>query len=180
MGRTSEAQSHLSEPSGVPRAPERASPPAARILIVEDDEDLAGLLLYKLRTAGHIAEHASTGEAGLARAKEFRPDLVLLDLMLPDIPGTDVLQAIRCDCDLARTSVVIVTARGDEADRIAGLELGADDYVAKPFPIRELLHRVEAVLNALARNDWIDSYQSGPAIDALPKERAAPDPQAGG
>jgi two-component system, OmpR family, phosphate regulon response regulator PhoB len=143
-------------PSDPSSARERGTA-AARILVVEDEEDLAGLLLYKLRAAGHIAEHASTGAGALARAKEFRPDLILLDLMLPDISGTDVLQAIQGDSDLAHTSVIIVTARGEEADRIAGRDAGAVDYVAKPFGVQALMLRVAAVLNALARNEWIDS-----------------------
>jgi DNA-binding response OmpR family regulator len=157
----------------------------ARILVVEDEEDLAGLLLYNLRAVGHVVEHAHTGAAALGRVKEFRPDLVLLDLMLPDIDGTEVLQAIRRDKDLEHTSVMIVTARGEQADRIAGLELGANDYVAKPFGIRDLVLRVEAVLNALARNSWIDMYEVGPPdmyevgppFEAASEDDAAPLPK---
>ena len=134
------------EPSSSAHARDRLSTPATRILVVEDEEDLAGFLLYNLRAAGYAVEHAKTGSSALARAKGFQPDLVLLDLMLPDISGADVLRAIRRDKELAGISVIIVTARGEEADRIAGLELGADDYVAKPFSVRELVLRVGAVL----------------------------------
>jgi two-component system, OmpR family, phosphate regulon response regulator PhoB len=147
--------SHKSSAHSLPPVPStgsraRATQSAARILVIEDEEDLAGLLLYNLRASGHVAEHASTGASALVRAMDFRPDLILLDLMLPDIAGTDLLRAIRGDSDLARTAVIIVTARGQEADRIAGLELGADDYVAKPFSVRELVLRVGAVLKRVS------------------------------
>ncbi|MHB8872792.1 MAG: winged helix-turn-helix domain-containing protein [Myxococcaceae bacterium] len=118
----------------------------ARILIVEDEEDLAGLLVYNLRQAGHEPTVASTGSAALARLSELRPELVLLDLMLPDIPGGEVARLIREDALHAKTPIIMVTARGEERDRVRGLELGADDYVVKPFSVKELLLRVKAVL----------------------------------
>ena len=153
--------------------------PAARILVVEDEEDLAGLVLYNLHAAGYVTEHASTGAAALARAKEFRPDLVLLDLMLPDVGGKDVLNVIRSESDLARTSVIIVTARDQEADRIAGFELGADDYVAKPFSVRELVLRIGAVLKRAAVDPeltqviecgpiWLDATRHEAAVAGSP------------
>ena len=150
MGHKSSAQGSSPAPAGDAAAQQRETASPARILIVDDEPDLARLLLYNLRAAGYGAEHASTGATALARAKELRPDLVLLDLMLPDIGGADVLRALRSDGDLARTAVIIVTARGHEADRIAGFELGADDYVAKPFSVRELMLRVGAVLKRTA------------------------------
>ncbi len=118
----------------------------ARILIVEDEEDLAGLLDYNLRGAGHVPTVASTGAAALARLKSAQPELVLLDLMLPDIPGSEVARLIREQPEFARTPLIMVTARGEESDRVRGLELGADDYVVKPFSVKELLLRVNAVL----------------------------------
>ncbi|MBU8899140.1 DNA-binding response regulator [Corallococcus sp. H22C18031201] len=118
----------------------------ARILIIEDEQDLAGLVDYNLRAAGFETESANTGAGGLARARAAPPDLVLLDLMLPDVAGGEVLRMLKSDPDLKKTAVVIVSARGQEADRIQGLELGADDYVVKPFSVRELLLRVKAVL----------------------------------
>lgn len=128
-----------------------------RILIIEDEQDLAGLIEYNLRMAGFHAETAGTGASGLARARSMRPDLVLLDLMLPDLPGAEVLRLLKADAELRRTAVIIVSAKGQEADRIQGLELGADDYVAKPFSVRELLLRVRAVLRRADPED-------GPAL----------------
>lgn len=118
----------------------------ARILIVEDEKDLAELVEYNLRAAGFETEAAGTGAGGLAKAHSFRPDLVLLDLMLPDIGGSEVLRRFKEDPELRRIPIVIVSAKGHEVDRIQGLELGADDYVVKPFSVRELLLRVKAVL----------------------------------
>ena len=118
----------------------------ARILIVEDEQDLAGLVEYNLRAAGFETETAGTGAGGLAKARARTPDLVLLDLMLPDVAGGEVLQMLKSDPELRKVPVVIVSAKGHEADRIQGLELGADDYVVKPFSVRELMLRVKAVL----------------------------------
>src|SRR6185436_17710376 len=102
-------------------------------LIVEDEEDLAGLLLYNLKQEGHDAFVARTGSAAIARLKEKKHDLVLLDLMLPDISGSEVARMMRSDAGLRATPIIMVTAKGQEADRVHGLEVGADDYVVKPF-----------------------------------------------
>jgi two-component system phosphate regulon response regulator PhoB len=118
----------------------------ARILIIEDEQDLSGLLEYNLRTAGFEAEAVGTGASGLARARATMPDLILLDLMLPDLAGSEVLRMLKSDSELRKVPVIIVSARGQESDRVQGLELGADDYVVKPFSVRELLLRVKAVL----------------------------------
>jgi two-component system phosphate regulon response regulator PhoB len=118
----------------------------ATILIIEDESDLASLLRWNLEKAGHAVELAETGAAGLARAKELEPTLVLLDLMLPDVSGLDVLRALRAEPRLRDTLVVMVTARGEEEDRVRGFEVGADDYVVKPFSVRELVLRVGALL----------------------------------
>jgi len=117
----------------------------ARILVVEDEQDLGSLLEYNLKADGHDAEVVRTGAAGVARARTFKPDLVLLDLMLPDIAGTEVARLIR-EGEAKRLPIIMVTARGEEADRVKGLELGADDYVTKPFSVKELLLRIKAVL----------------------------------
>ncbi len=117
----------------------------ARILVIEDEQDLASLLEYNLKSDGHEVEVARTGAAGIARHKAFKPDLVLLDLMLPDIAGTEVARLVR-ETETKRTPIIMVTARGEESDRVQGLELGADDYVVKPFSVKELLLRVKAVL----------------------------------
>jgi two-component system phosphate regulon response regulator PhoB len=118
----------------------------ARILIIEDEQDLAGLVEYNLRAAGFETETAGTGASGLAKARASVPDLVLLDLMLPDLAGSEVLRLLKVDPELRKAPVIIVSAKGQEADRILGLELGADDYVVKPFSVRELMLRIKAVL----------------------------------
>ncbi|MFZ5470471.1 MAG: winged helix-turn-helix domain-containing protein [Myxococcota bacterium] len=118
----------------------------ARILIVEDEEDLGGLLAYNLKAEGHAPEVVRTGATALARFKAQRPELLLLDLMLPDVPGTEVARLVREDPDGPYVPIIMVTAKGQEADRVRGLELGADDYVTKPFSVKELLLRVKAVL----------------------------------
>jgi two-component system phosphate regulon response regulator PhoB len=118
----------------------------ARILVIEDETDIQQVLDYNLREKGHKVYIASTGEEGLKLAKEKRPDLVLLDLMLPGIPGTEVCKALKADAATKAAQVVMLTAKGEEIDRVVGFELGADDYVVKPFSVRELLLRVQAIL----------------------------------
>lgn len=116
-----------------------------RILIVEDEQDLASLLEYNLKQEGFETDVARTGAAGVSRAKSFKPDLILLDLMLPDIGGTEVARLVR-EGDGKRVPIIMVTARGEESDRVKGLELGADDYVVKPFSVKELMLRIKNVL----------------------------------
>lgn len=118
----------------------------ARILVVEDEADIRQVLLYNLGQAGHEAIPAERGGDGLALARERRPDLVLLDLMLPDLSGLDVCRQLKSDSALRSIPVIMVTARSEEIDRVVGFELGADDYIVKPFSVRELILRVQAVL----------------------------------
>jgi two-component system phosphate regulon response regulator PhoB len=118
----------------------------ARILVIEDEPDIQQILEYNLREKGHKVFLAGKGEEGLRIAREKRPDLVLLDLMLPDIPGTEVCKTLKSDPLTRNTQVVMLTAKGEEIDRVVGFELGADDYVVKPFSVRELLLRVQAIL----------------------------------
>ncbi|HZI09710.1 MAG TPA: response regulator [Myxococcus sp.] len=118
----------------------------SRILIIEDEQDLAGLVEYNLRAAGFETETSNTGAGGLVKARANPPDLVLLDLMLPDIAGGEVLRMLKQAPELRKAAVIIVSAKGQESDRVQGLELGADDYVVKPFSVRELMLRVKAVL----------------------------------
>jgi two-component system phosphate regulon response regulator PhoB len=136
----------------------------SRILIVEDEQDLAGLLHYNLKQAGHEAEIARTGASAIAQAGSFKPNLVLLDLMLPDISGLEVIRMIRSSPQQRRTAVVMVTAKGAESDRVHGFELGADDYVVKPFSVRELLLRVEAVLRRMVEDVSTDTILNGGGI----------------
>jgi len=116
----------------------------ARILIVEDDADVATGLKNNLEIEGHEAEIVSDGQSAIARARQWTPALLVLDLMLPEVDGLRVLRAVR-DAD-PNVAILILTARGDETDKVRGLRLGADDYVTKPFALLELLARVESVL----------------------------------
>src|SRR4029077_871230 len=96
--------------------------------------------------AGHRVHVATTGEAGLRLVRELRPDLVLLDLMLPDISGLEICKALKKDPITRDLRIIMVTAKGEEIDRVVGFELGADDYVTKPFSVRELLLRIQAIV----------------------------------
>jgi len=115
------------------------------ILVIEDETDLQQVLEYNLRQAGYEVLSALRGQDGLRLAAERLPSLVLLDLMLPDIPGTQVCRTLKSDPRTADIPIVMLTARGEEVDRILGFELGADDYVVKPFSVRELLLRLAAI-----------------------------------
>jgi two-component system, OmpR family, phosphate regulon response regulator PhoB len=119
---------------------------AARILVVEDERDIAALVAYHLTKEGYRVRTAEGGHEALQAARAEKPDLMILDLMLPGFSGYEVLQEMRRRPDLMEVPVVVLTARRDEADRVKGLELGADDYVTKPFSPRELVLRVSAVL----------------------------------
>src|SRR5262245_22647169 len=118
----------------------------ARILVVEDEADIQQILDYNLRENGHKVYLAGRGEEGLRIAREKKPDLVLLDLMLADLPGTEVGRQRKSDALTRGVQVVMLTAKGEEIDRVVGFELGADDYVVKPFSVRELLLRIQAIL----------------------------------
>jgi two-component system phosphate regulon response regulator PhoB len=122
----------------------------ASVLIVDDERDLLTVVDFNLRAAGLETMLASTGEEALAQLRRRLPDLVLLDLMLPDIPGTEVCRLIKGDPRTKRVPVVMLTAKGEEVDRVVGFELGADDYVTKPFSVRELVLRVKAILRRAA------------------------------
>ncbi len=124
----------------------RSEKSMAKILIVEDEQDLQKVLDYNLQQAGHKVLLAAAGQDAISLAREQRPDLVLLDLMLPDMPGTEVCKALKDNATTRGIPVVMVTAKGEEIDRIVGFELGVDDYVVKPFSVRELLLRVQAIL----------------------------------
>jgi two-component system phosphate regulon response regulator PhoB len=122
------------------------------VLIVEDEPDLAEIVRYSLEKEGYLTRVAANGQEALVHAQtEPRPDLVLLDLMLPDMSGNEICRTLKGDPEMLRTPIIMVTARDDEIDRIVGFELGADDYVTKPFSVRELLLRVRAVLRRSAR-----------------------------
>jgi len=123
----------------------------ARVLIVEDSADIADLLKHYLKGAGHHVDHLATGNGVLAHVKATPPDIILLDLMLPGMDGLLVCQHLRHDPATAAIPVIMLTARGEESDRIRGLELGADDYVVKPFSPKEVTARVAALLRRVER-----------------------------
>jgi two-component system, OmpR family, alkaline phosphatase synthesis response regulator PhoP len=151
-----------------------------RILVVEDNAALAYGLRNNLEIEGYEVEVAADGELGLERVRQSRPDLVILDLMLPRLSGFHVLRALRGD--RLSMPVLILTARGEEADKVRGLKLGADDYVTKPFGVLELLARVEALLrrNAAQPTERIGDVEidrttrtvrlDGHPVDLAPRE----------
>ena len=117
-----------------------------RIHVVEDDRDLLELLKYNLEQEGFRISHTSEGSEAMADLRRLNPDLLILDLMLPGLDGLEICRQIRRTDSYVSLPVLMLTARAEEADRIVGLELGADDYVTKPFSIRELIARVRALL----------------------------------
>jgi two-component system, OmpR family, response regulator RegX3 len=136
------------------------------ILVVEDEEALADTIRYGLEREGYEVSIAPDGRAALERFRADRPALVILDLMLPELSGLDVCRAIRAESDVP---IVIVTAKDAEADKVAGLELGADDYVTKPFSVRELVSRVRAHLRRVEM-DGGGAAGSGAALQGGPVE----------
>jgi two-component system response regulator RegX3 len=116
------------------------------VLLVEDERDIAGLVRYHVEKAGMRFVHAADGATALRLAHAERPDIVILDLMLPGLDGLEVCRQLRRDAQTRRVPIIMLTARGEEVDRVVGLELGADDYVVKPFSPRELVARIRAVL----------------------------------
>ncbi|GAA2611859.1 response regulator transcription factor [Streptomyces axinellae] len=131
------------QPTPPPPTPPPPTPPSGRVLVVDDDPTVAEVVAGYLDRAGYAVDRAGTGPDALARAAAHRPDLVVLDLMLPGIDGLEVCRRLR---DEGPVPVIMLTALGDEGDRVLGLEVGADDYVTKPFSPRELVLRVESVL----------------------------------
>jgi two-component system phosphate regulon response regulator PhoB len=121
-----------------------------RILVVEDEQPIRDLIAFGLRRAGCDVALAEHSQAALASIGDRRPDIVLVDWMLPDMSGLELLRVLRRDANTRDIPVVMLTARGEEADKVAGLESGADDYVTKPFSARELIARIQAVLRRSA------------------------------
>ena len=124
-----------------------------QILVAEDDRDIADLVAHYIRKAGWQAHVAAAGDDALVYARKHSVDLVILDLMLPGLGGLDVCRALRADRTTASVPIIMLTARAEEADRVLGLELGADDYVAKPFSPNELIARIRALMRRSQRSD---------------------------
>jgi len=125
---------------------DRVVPESIHILIAEDDRDIAQLIAHYVRKAGWLPHIASSGDEALAYAAREPVDLVVLDIMLPGMSGLEICRSVRANRATARVPIIMVTARSDEADRIVGLDVGADDYLAKPFSPNELLARIRALL----------------------------------
>lgn len=120
-------------------------PLAKTVLIIEDEQEIRDLLAHYLRKEGFLPLVAPDGETGLALVRSERPDMILLDIMLPKMDGLELLRIVRTDPAVARTPLLMLTAKGDETDRVVGLELGADDYIPKPFSPREVVARIKAI-----------------------------------
>jgi DNA-binding response OmpR family regulator len=144
---------------------------SGRVLVVEDDEGIREMLKYNLVTAGFMVQEAADGAAGLRTARTSRPDLILLDLMHPGMSGFDFCRALRKS---SRVPIIMITAKDAEVDKIVGLELGADDYITKPFSIREVLARVNAVLRrAQPEANEPKSIPEQDSIESFSIDRAA-------
>jgi DNA-binding response OmpR family regulator len=128
-----------------------------RILVAEDDPDIASLLAHYLQKAGFAADLVTSGSDVVSRIRRSPPDLLLLDLMLPGLDGLEVCRAVRADQNTASIPIIMITAKGEESDRIVGLELGADDYITKPFSPGEVVARVRALLRRTTRTSPAES-----------------------
>jgi DNA-binding response OmpR family regulator len=129
------------------------------VLVVEDEKDLSDLISYNLGRNGYNAVVASDGNSALQLAEEHAPDLVLLDLMLPGLDGTEVARRLKADARTANTPIIMLTAKSEETDVVVGLTIGADDYVTKPFSMKILMARVNTVLRRIEAN--AEAAQSG-------------------
>ena len=123
-----------------------------RVLIVDDDPDIQGLVSYNLSQAGFRVTNAATGSAALESVREQPPDLIILDIMLPDLDGLEVCRTVRTRASSRRIPIIMLTARTEESDRVVGFELGADDYVMKPFSPRELVLRVKSIFRRVGED----------------------------
>ncbi len=130
-----------------------------KILIIEDDSDIAELVEYNLRQEKFGVETAKSGADGLHKARRLAPDLIILDLMLPDMTGLEICRSLKSDAKTKATPVLMLTAKGEEVDRIVGFEVGADDYMTKPFSPRELVLRVKAILKRMKEREFLENAQ---------------------
>jgi len=140
-----------------------------RVLIVDDDPDIVGLVRYNLSHAGYDVQTASTGREALHLIQKLPPDLIVLDVMLPDVDGLEVCRTVRQQSPTRRIPILMLTAKGEEIDRVVGFELGADDYVSKPFSPRELVLRVKSILRRTG-TERTDVLRAG-QIQILPERR---------
>src|SRR3979490_2618496 len=138
-----------------------------KILVIEDEPDVIDLLTLHLRKAGHSVSTATDGAGGLRKAREELPGLIILDLMLPKMPGLEICKVLKTDITTRQIPIIMLTAKAEEIDRIIGLEFGADDYVTKPFSPRELILRVNAILRR-GKGEVLDEKVSIGAITLDP------------
>jgi two-component system, OmpR family, phosphate regulon response regulator PhoB len=137
--------------------------PGKRILVIEDERDVVDLLTLNLRKAGgFVISTASDGATGLQKARSEKPDFIILDLMLPKMPGLEVCKLLKSDATTKHIPILMLTARAEEVDRIVGLEFGADDYVTKPFSPREVILRIKAILRRGAADESDNRLSAGP------------------
>lgn len=125
-----------------------------RVLVIEDEKDIVRLLKYNLEKEGYEALSATDGEAGITLARQSKPNLVILDLMLPKMDGIQVCRALRQE---SQVPIIMLTAKKEEVDRVLGLEMGADDYVTKPFSVRELMARIKTILRRLEPKEKMEA-----------------------
>ena len=143
------------------------------ILIVDDEQDVLDLLVYHLQRAGYKTLTARDGNAALQKARDQLPALVVLDLMLPEVEGTEVCKRLKADPKTARIPVLMLTAKAEELDRVLGLELGADDYVTKPFSPREVVLRIKSILRrAQGEGEPVEVLKFGSITVDLSKHEA--------
>jgi two-component system phosphate regulon response regulator PhoB len=133
-----------------------------KILIIEDETDVADLLMLNLRKASYKVSTAVDGVTGLQKARDDRPDFIILDLMLPKMSGLEVCRILKSDTATSQIPILMLTAKAEEVDRIVGLEFGADDYVTKPFSPREVLLRIRAILRRGEKSE--EKFQAGPIL----------------
>jgi two-component system, OmpR family, phosphate regulon response regulator PhoB len=149
----------------------------SKILIVEDDPDIRELLRFNLEKAGYTLLLAEDGEQALELARKHTPDIILLDLMLPGVDGLEVCRTLKKDPELQRLPIIMVTAKGEELDRVVGLELGADDYVVKPFSLREVSLRIRKLLDRKEKQAASAVLKAGPLVLDLDGHTARLDDQ---
>jgi phosphate regulon transcriptional regulator PhoB len=149
----------------------------SKILIVEDDPDIRELLRFNLEKAGYTLFLAEDGEKALTLARKHSPDIILLDLMLPGVDGLEVCRTLKKDPELQRLPVIMVTAKGEEMDRVVGLELGADDYVVKPFSLREVVLRIRNILDRREKQEAPSLLKADPLVLDLDAHTARLDDQ---
>lgn len=153
--------------------------PKKKLLIVEDDRSLAGVLEYNFSNAGYDVTCAYDGQDGINQARMKKPDIIILDLMIPVIDGVEVCRRLRAEQNTRDTPIMMLTAKGEETDQLIGFSVGADDYVVKPFSVRVLLERAKSILRRRERNDGPGSNtveSGGITIDRV-KHRASVDDQ---